>query len=275
MSTNKCLIIRLQESCVNDELPYYNMAEVTIDETFNETAGGDRFTLMYESYNKEVFVKDGRAKISIDGGVPTNSVILTGTKAIKVEAPTENEKPYTICFPLEGLRTISARYLSTGKVLYAKFDIDSLKSVLLQVETRIFSGSHVTGSLNNLHFALDGASRVNTFVMRGTLNVEGDISTVRFNGIEFVLYGCPKIAGDVATFDAPRLQNFIITATAITGDLQAWANNMWNNGNGRTSGVCQITTNDTVTWGTTPCSSGKVYKITFSSNAPTITEVNN
>lgn len=274
MSTNKCLTIRLQESCVNDALPYYNMAEITIDETFNASISGDTFILVYESYNKEVFVKDGRAKISVDDGVPTNSVILTGTKAIKVEAPTENEEPYTICFPLEGLVAFSAWNRTSNKYLYAKFDIDSLKSVLLKQEVRMPRGAHVTGSLNNLQFELNGAGVVSTFSAYISY-IEGDISTVRFNGITFNIGSCPKITGDIATFNAPNLNSFTIDDTSITGDLQTWANNMWDNGNGRTSGVCRITTNGTVTWGTTPCSNRKKYDITFSSNAPTITEVNN
>jgi len=273
MSTNKCLIIRLQESCVNDALPYYNMAEVTIDETFNTTNGGDVFYLLYDSYNKEVFVKDGRAKISIDDGEPTNSVFLTKLKGIKVEALTENEEPYTICFPLEGFASIIARSSAQHNYLYAKFDIDSIKSVLLKKEVRMFRGAHVTGSLNNLHFTLNGADAVTDFVANIT-NIEGDISTVRFNGLLFSINNCPKITGDIATFNAPMLTSFSFKNTNITGDLQTWANNMWDNGSGRTSGVCMINTNNKVTWGTTPCNE-KSYEITFSSNEPTITEVDN
>lgn len=273
MSTNKCLIIRLQESCVNDALPYYKMAELTIDETSFNSNDGNSFILYYESYNKEVFVKDGRAKISIGDGEPTNSVLLTTAKRIKVEALTENEEPYTICFPLEGLISLSAWNKTNNKYLYAKFDINSIKSVLLKQEVRMFRGTHVTGSLNNLRFELNGTNVVSNF--NASINyIEGDISTVRFNGITFNINGCPKITGDITTFNAPRLTSFNFNKTGITGDLQTWANNMWDNGNGRTLGVCRITTNDKVTWGTTPCNN-KVYDITFSSNAPTITEINN
>lgn len=271
MNTSKCLIIRLQEPVANDVLPYYNIAEITIDETFKSFDTGDTFSLVYESYNKKVFVKDGRAKISVDGGEPTDSVLLTEYKNIKVEALTENEEPYTICFPLDGLITIIARNKSTGKYLCAKFDINSLKSVPLGLETYMFKGAHVTGSLNSLQFVLDGASALDKFTMAVT-NVVGDIGTVAFNGTTFNIRSSVNIDGDIATFNAPNVIELNINLTRITGDLQAWANNMWDNGNGRTSGVCQVTANNLITWGATPLNNG-IRNITFSSNAPTITQV--
>jgi hypothetical protein len=82
-----------------------------------------------------------------------------------------------------------------------------------------------------------------------------DINELDASELETLEVAYTSAICNVETINTPKLTTLNVAGcTNYTGDLKVWAANMWNNGNGRTSGKCRVSYTDAssisakVTW---------------------------
>ena len=243
MSTN-CLVTKLKGVVDNDNLKKFGVFQFVLK--------GDGTGLQYQckagakvNCSKAFSIQDGGTVIATN----VNSFVAPrdGTYALinlyNGDCDFEYDKYKSINFVTFDAGGANAKSVSSLDIADLKFLQPSLSSGFLSISTRDSNDNELYGSLK-----IQDIEYINVLKLIRLINSPTatepfivDINELDAPELETLDVRYTSAVCNVETINTPKLTTLNVTGCInYTGDLKVWAANMWNNGNGRTSGKCRV-----------------------------------
>lgn len=226
-----CLITKLA-STVDADLPIFGELEFKI-----KSAPGTFGRIYGSTYPFRVYVKDGTAKLRTSSSGSYSSEVSVTAAATTIYFADPSGSGYTVC--VENKSNINGFNFGNMSADSVEMDMSELKYNTLGTQFELCQSQYLYGNIDGYDFRTLTRFTCNGNYSSATRNtVTGNIGAINAPNLTFLSVCVSGITGSINTLNAPNLETLRIYNTNITGDLKVWAENMWNNGSGRTSGRC-------------------------------------